>query len=322
MEKFNSIPSVCIVGRPNVGKSSLFTWLVGERRAVVVEQSGTTRDRLESVAHIDRYSVKIVDTGGYMIKTSDEISAQVKEQLYLAIEESTFVVMVTDAINGIVPSDQEVAAIVRKAGKPVMVVANKADNKNLENSAMEFYQLGFGDPLPVSCMHRKNIERLKEMIIAALKGKLVPYEEEKAIKIAVVGRPNVGKSSFINSILSKERVIVSDIPGTTRDSIDTFFVYDNDNYILIDTAGMRHKRKIKTVVDTFSMMRSEEAIKRADVVFLLLDSAEGITRDDMAILDMIEANGKAGLIVVNKWDLADEVRDVAIDEYRNALEYA
>ncbi len=324
MEGYERIPAVCIVGRPNVGKSSLFNWLLGERRAVVVEQSGTTRDRVEAVIRIGKYSFKIVDTGGFSAEDKNVLSSQIREQIYRAVEEASVLVMVTDVIEGVSPADREVTKILRKFNKPVVLAVNKADNSSLQNAAVEFYQLGFGDPTPVSCLHRRGMDGLKKNVLAAATDLLEGQEEdEKRLKIAVVGRPNVGKSSFVNKLLDTERVIVNDTPGTTRDSIDTFFSYDGDNYMLIDTAGIRHKRKIKTAVDTFSVMRSKQSIRRADVVVLLVDAADGATRDDIGILDLIEECGKACLILVNKWDLSQEAENgVAMEEYARHMVYS
>jgi len=323
MANHSGIHSICIIGRPNVGKSSLFNWLIGHRKAVVVEESGTTRDRVEAVVNIKNYRFKIVDTGGYLEEDTDKLSSMVKEQIHLAIEEASIVVMVTSAASGLVPADEQVAAILRKTGKESILTVNKSDNQKLENGSVEFYSLGFGDPVSVSCLHRRGMKVLKERVLSLAKN-LDAYtesEEKRSLKVSVVGRPNVGKSSFINFLLEKERVIVSDIPGTTRDSIDTLFSYEGADYVLIDTAGIRHKRKIKSVVDTFSMMRSRESIRRSDVVILLLDALSGITRDDTDILDFIEENGKACLVLVNKWDFAENIEGVSADEYERHLLY-
>lgn len=323
MEKNRTIPVISIVGRPNVGKSSLFNRLTGERRSVVLEQSGTTRDRIESVIRLGARSVKLVDTGGYSAGEKDEISVGVKEQIYSAMEEADLLLLVTDSMDGVTPADTEVASLLRRSNTEVKVIANKTDNDRMSADACEFYQLGFGDPEPVSCVHRRGIRKLKNYLIKWVKETDPPgYPgEQQRVRVAVIGRPNVGKSSFINKILSKKRVIVSDIPGTTRDSIDTELVLDGDSYLIIDTAGIRHKRKVKTVVDTFSMGRSRESIKRSDVVILLLDAQDGITRDDLDILSFVEDAGKGCLIAVNKWDLAEEVGDVSIEEYRKNLFY-
>lgn len=324
MENYNKIPTICIVGRPNVGKSSLFNVLTKERRAVVVEEAGTTRDRMETVTHMAHLTVKVVDTGGYVSADKDELSVKIKDHIYMAMEEASIMLMVTDTISGISPFDSEIASILRKSGKPVILVANKTDNDKLKGDALEFYQLGFGEPEAISCLHRRGLHQLTKRIVEAVKDIFPKAEahEGRFLKIAVVGRPNVGKSSFVNNLLKRDRVIVSDVPGTTRDSIDTYFSYAQDEYVLIDTAGIRHKRKIKAAVDVYSVMRSEESIKRSDVTVLLIDAADGVTKDDLGILDFIEENGKACLILINKWDLAENVKDVTQEEYENSLLYA
>jgi GTP-binding protein len=322
MGNSSQIPTVSIVGRPNVGKSSLFNRLLGERRAVVVEQSGTTRDRIEAVININGAGFKIIDTGGYMTENKDELSILVKEQINQAMEEASIIILVADAISGISPMDSEMASILRKFGKTVILVANKADNETIKNNISEFYQLGFGDPVDVSCLHNKGLRRLKECVLRSVEEIVEHGAERSYLKIAIVGRPNVGKSSFVNNLLERNRVIVSETPGTTRDSIDTYFSYDGKDYILIDTAGIRHKRKIKTAVDTFSIMRAKESIKRADVAVLLLDAADGITRDDLGILSFIEENGKGCLVLINKWDLAKKAENVTMEEYQRHLVYA
>jgi len=325
MKKNKFMPTVCIVGRPNVGKSSLFNALLKERRAVVFEESGTTRDIAEGIMSISGRSIKLVDTGGFTHGDRDELSRQVKLHVTRAMEEGSLMLFVTDSISGIMPSDKEVAAILRKFNKPIIVVANKTDNEKLEQEAMEFYQLGFAEAENISCLHRRGIRRLRGRIFEALSEMKecadLTEKEPPPLKIAVVGRPNVGKSSFINNLLKRDRVIVSDVPGTTRDSIDTRFTCQGDEYILIDTAGMRHKRKIKCAVDVYSIMRSKESIERSDSVILLLDAAEGITKDDIGIIDFIEQSGKACLIAVNKWDLAGDVKGVSKEEYSDRLMY-
>ena len=323
MVNHKSIPTVCIVGRPNVGKSSLFNVLLGERKSVVYEESGTTRDISEGIISYGDSKIKLMDTGGYVAGDQDELSRQVKLQVMRGMHEGNLLLFVTDSISGIMPADKEIAAILRKFNKPIIVVANKTDNEKLECDAMEFYQLGFGEAESVSCLHRRGIRNLRRVIFDSF-GKeqtSAEFQEEKTdiLKIAVIGRPNVGKSSFINNLLKRERVIVSVVPGTTRDSIDTRFTCQEDEYLLIDTAGMRHTRKIKKAVDVYSIMRSKESIKRADAVILLLDAADGATKDDIGIIDFIEENGKACLIAVNKWDLAGDVEGVSQEEYIDSL---
>jgi GTP-binding protein len=230
--------------------------------------------------------------------------------------------MVTDAVAGITPMDKEVASVLRKFGKPIILAANKTDNEKIENNVVEFYQLGFGDPVSISCLHKRGIRKLKDCVSGFLSDTEPAKDEQTFRKIAIVGRPNVGKSSFVNKLLKYNRVIVSETPGTTRDSIDTYFSYEGKDYILIDTAGIRHRRKIKTAVDTFSVMRAKESIKRTDVAILLLDAADGMTRDDIGILNFIEENGTACLILVNKWDLARDTEGVNKEDYERHLIYA
>ncbi|MEA3489562.1 MAG: ribosome biogenesis GTPase Der [Candidatus Omnitrophota bacterium] len=330
MENFSSIPTISIVGRPNVGKSSLFNCLLGERRAVVVEQSGTTRDRVEAIITLSKVRYKLVDTGGYVPEDRDELSSQIKDHILRAMEEAFAIILVVDTIAGISPLDKEMAVLLRKFSKTVILVANKIDNERLQGESLEFYQLGFGEPVEVSCLHRRGLRELKRRLLETGMEEIEAERGEggegdlqtRYLKIAVVGRPNVGKSSFVNCLLARNRVIVSPVPGTTRDSVDTHFSYEGDEYILIDTAGIRHRRKIKTAVDIYSVMRSRESIKRADVGILLLDAADGITKDDMGIIDYIEENGKACLILVNKWDLGEDTAGVSADDYKKHLVYA
>lgn len=328
MKKYENLPAVCIVGRPNVGKSSLFNCLLKKRQAVVVEESGTTRDRVEAILDIDKVKIRLVDTGGYIPEDKEELYLQVKEQIFSAMEEASVILMVADTIAGISPYDEEVVSLLRKFNKPVIFVANKADNNKLENEAVEFYRLGFKKVETVSCLHRRGIGGVQARILESVKDILKSDEEAagknaeqtpEPVKIAVVGRPNVGKSSFVNNLLKRKRIIVSALPGTTRDPIDTYFHYEGDDYVLIDTAGIRHRRKIKTAVDAYSIIRSREAIERSDVSLLLLDAAEGITRDDAGILNVIEKHGKACIILVNKWDLSESTQDVTAEDYEKSL---
>lgn len=321
MKNHNVLPSVCIVGRPNVGKSSIFNWMVGHRKAVVVEESGTTRDRVEEEIKIKNKKVTLVDTGGYLSEDKDLMSTKIKDQIRAAVSESTVLLMILSTIDGITPADLEILEILRKHNKPMILIANKTDNMKLEREVYEFYQLGLGEPVVVSCIHKIGLKKIKSAIDKALSRVDTSGDAggEEGIRIAVVGRPNVGKSSFINHILNRDRVIVSDIPGTTRDSIDIIFNDGKDDYVLIDTAGIRHKRKIRSVVDVFSIMRSQESIRRAEVIILILDAADGITNDDIGILRTVKDHGKACIIIVNKWDLAENAEEVTIADYEKSL---
>ncbi|MDD4956160.1 MAG: ribosome biogenesis GTPase Der [Candidatus Omnitrophica bacterium] len=322
MENPNELPTISIVGRPNVGKSSVFNCLLGERKAVVVEQSGTTRDRVESFVDIGGAKARLIDTGGYMAGDKDRFSHEIQQQIFSAMEEAELILVVVDAMAGMTPMDTEIAFLLRKYSKNILLVANKVDNARIESGISEFYTLGLGEPMPISALHKRGVQSLKKhirKIMGAASGRPAVKKDTRYIKIAVVGRPNVGKSSFVNALLKKKRFIVSEVPGTTRDSMDTYFKYDDTDYILIDTAGIRHRKKVKEPVDSYSMMRSRDAIERADVAFLLIDAAEGMTRDDTGILNFIEEQGKACLVLINKWDLAAGVDDVDQDGYKDHL---
>ena len=316
-----NIPSVCIVGRPNVGKSSLFNWISGKRLAVVVKESGTTRDRVETLIEINKRKFNLVDTGGYLVEDKDHLAAMVKGQIAEAVRGADILIMVTDALTGIVAADVEVANIVRKSGKTVILAANKVDNKKIDSHVVDFYELAMGDPIKLSCLHNRGLKKLKDAIIENLPGEnySAQTKHEDCIKLAVVGRQNVGKSSYVNYLLDNDRVIVSDIPGTTRDSVDILFNDGKDNYVLIDTAGIKHKRKLNTVVDFFSIIRSKESIERADVTILMIDATSGVRNDDVDILKNIKEKGKACIVMVNKWDLAMEIEGVDQKTYRDKL---
>lgn len=314
--KPTNIPSVCIIGRPNVGKSTLFNRIIGRRRAVVYKTSGTTRDRLEFLCDKGETPFRLIDTGGFMKTPHDNISSFVKDQIEKAIRESDLLLFVCDGISGIMPQDEELLSILRRADIKVFLVVNKVDNEKIKDGIYDFYKFGLGEAYPISAMHNLGIEKLVEDI-SDMVAKLPKSEaEEIAYKIAIVGKPNVGKSLFVNTLLKEERVIVSETPGTTRDSVDTYFKKDGKLFLLIDTAGIRHKRKIKEPVDVYSVMRSEESIKRSDVAFLLIDGYDGLRNDDVRIFNLILEHNKCCVMVVNKWDL---VRSMAMADYKNAI---
>ncbi len=309
-----SPPLVAIIGRPNVGKSSLFNRLIKKRKAIVDKTRGVTRDRLYGdVIYLDNY-FRLIDTGGIDLANKDKISILVKQQAETAIKEAAYVFFMVEVTAGITSLDEEITVLVRKSGKKVFLIVNKVDNEKLSQDSSEFYCLGLGTPYPISSLHGTGIDTLLEDLTAtftlAEKTKNITFKEP--VKIAIVGRPNVGKSSFLNFLLKEERVIVSDEPGTTRDSIDTYF----EKYILIDTAGLGHKRKIKTPVDIFSAARAKETIKRSDVVLVLFDALEGITSDDAKIVELVIREGKGIILIVNKWDL---VKNIPTKEYEKAI---
>ncbi len=299
-------PVVAIVGRPNVGKSTLFNRIVGSRVAIVEGEPGVTRDRLYQDAEWSGRSFTLVDTGGLDFQDSCEIIQGVRRQVELAIQEADVVLFVVDARTGLNPDDEEVAFIIRRAKKPVVLVVNKVEKYDSLTHIYDFYRLGLGDPIPVSAAEGLNTGDLLDRLV-----ELLPPEEEETylpdvIKISVIGRPNVGKSSLVNTILGEERVIVSNIPGTTRDAIDTPYERDGRHYVIIDTAGMRRRSKIDLPTEKYGVIRSLRAVDRSDVVLIVLNALEGVTEQDKRITGYAHEAGKALVIVVNKWDLVEK----------------
>ncbi|QGG47783.1 ribosome biogenesis GTPase Der [Heliorestis convoluta] len=298
-------PIVAIVGRPNVGKSTLFNRISGGRVAIVEDQPGVTRDRIYRDAQwLDR-PFTLIDTGGLELGDYENpFSDVVRKQAQLAIEEADLVLFVVDGKNGLTAEDEKIADILRRTQKPVLLVVNKIEDFS-KNQYMEFYALGLGDPIPVSASHGMNTGDLLDMVVAALP----EIEEDYApdvIKIAIIGRPNVGKSSLTNAMLGQERVIVSDIPGTTRDAIDTPFERDGKHYVVIDTAGMRRRGKVEEAIERYSVMRSLRAVDRSDVVLMVIDAVEGVTEQDKKIAGYAHEGGKGCILVLNKWDLVQK----------------
>jgi GTPase len=312
-------PVLAIVGRPNVGKSSLFNRLVGEQRAIVQDQPGTTRDRLYGDADWNGVEFTVIDTGGLVLDetlpgeielSSEEIVRRTREQAQAAIEEADVVLFMVDARSGMTGADEEIAEVLRKSAKPVIVAANKAESEERRLNAVEFYQLGLGDPMPISAHHAVNTGDLLDEIVAAFPPPGAEEEDENVTRIALVGRPNVGKSRLLNALLGQERVIVSDMPGTTRDAIDTELTYGEGEearpITLIDTAGIRRRGHIESGVEKYSVIRTLRAITRADVVLLLIDATEGITAQDTHIAGYVLEQFKSMVLIVNKWDLVEK----------------
>jgi len=313
----NELPVVSIIGRPNVGKSSLFNRIMGKRHAVVDDRSGTTRDRIEKLIKSNDKSFILVDTGGFLSNEKDEMSVLVTEEIHKAIKNSDVLIFVCDGENGLLPMDIELAHLLRKSDKDMILVINKIDNEKRKDGVFDFYQLGLSEPFAVSSLHNIGIKDLMEKIVSIVpKTSDLEIEKENPIKIAIVGRPNVGKSSFLNRVIEEERVIVHEKPGTTRDAIDIYFKKDGIFFLLIDTAGMRHKRKVKAAVDVYSMMRARDAIARCDVALLIIDGMEGVANDDIKVLNYILEEGKGCVIVVNKWDL---VKNIETSKYEKAM---
>lgn len=303
-----SKPVVAIVGRPNVGKSTLFNRIVGGLVAIVEDTPGVTRDRLYYDAEWLGRKFTLIDTGGIEFKDiTTPLSTQMKKQAEMAIDESDVVVLLVDGKTKLTPDDEQIAKYLRKAKKPILLVANKVENFNdFPLEAHEFLALGFGDPIPISAVHGLNVGDLLDTIVSKLPDEVVDDYDPDIVKIAVIGRPNVGKSSLVNMLLGEERVIVSDIPGTTRDAIDTPFVFEEKRYIIIDTAGIRRKKKIEELTENYSVIRSFRAVERADVVLMLIDPIEGVTDQDKRIVGYAHEVGKGIILIINKWDLVEK----------------
>ena len=312
---------VAIVGRPNVGKSTLFNKLVGKRLSIVDDKPGVTRDRIYSRCEWLNREFMLIDTGGIEPKTDDVILAQMREQAVLAIERADAIIFVTDITTGVTANDMDVAAMLIKSGKPVVLAVNKVDGIGEPPPEIyEFYNLGLGDPIAVSSVHGHGTGDLLEAVFASLpESEPDPYDED-AIKVAVIGKPNVGKSSLINLIAGEERSIVSDIAGTTRDAIDSEVVRGEDRYIFIDTAGMRRKAKVTENIEHFSVLRALMAVDRADVCVIVIDAAVGFTVQDSKVAGYAHDKGKACVIAVNKWDAVEGKTDRTMQEFTKKLE--
>lgn len=313
-------PIVAIVGRPNVGKSTLFNRLAGSRIAIIEDKPGVTRDRLYHTCEWSGKVFTIVDTGGLEPDSEDELFQQMQRQTRVAIDTSDVIVFVVDAREGITPSDWQVADLLRKSNKPVILACNKVDNSNLRERSYEFYELGFEDVYMISAINGLGTGDLLDAVVKYLPDQDESVYEEDTIKVAVIGRPNAGKSSIINRVLGEERVIVSDIPGTTRDAIDTLFEVEGKKYVFIDTAGIRRKSRIDESIEYYSVLRALSAIERADICLMVIDSYEGITEQDEKIAGYAHEQGKGIIIVMNKWDKVEK-DDRTMDEYKKIIRY-
>ena len=318
-------PIVTIVGRPNVGKSTLFNRIAGKRISITEDTPGVTRDRIYAECEwLDNYFT-LIDTGGIEPNTTDTIFAQMRIQAEVAIEMADVVLFMVDGKEGVTAADTEVAQMLRKAKKEIILVVNKMDRFVNEDSVYEFYNLGLGDPIPISSAEALGIGDLLDEIISKFNGKMDTKEEEDSIKIAVIGKPNAGKSSIINRIIGEERVIVSDIPGTTRDAIDTKFERNSKKYTLIDTAGIRKKSKVLESVEKYSVLRAFTAVERADICVLVIDADKGVTEQDIRIAGYSHDSNKGMVIVINKWDLIEKDNSTFkefTEEIRQKLAYA
>ena len=302
-----SRPLVAIVGRPNVGKSMLFNRLVGQRLSIVEDTPGVTRDRLYAECEWCGRKFDMVDTGGIEPSTDSEILLFMREQAQIAIDSATVIVLVTDIRTGVTAADKDVANMLLRSRKPVVLAVNKADSTGATDPAVyEFYSLGLGDPIPVSAVHGHGTGDLLDECLKYFPEENGGEEEDDCIKVAVIGKPNVGKSSLINHILGEKRVIVSNVAGTTRDAVDTLYENRYGRYMLIDTAGIRRKSKVDERVEKFSVMRAQLAIERADVCLIMIDARDGVTEQDTKIAGLAHEAGKASIVVVNKWDLVEK----------------
>jgi len=311
-------PIVAIVGRPNVGKSNLFNYLVGQRISIVEDTPGVTRDRIYAETEWRGRKFTLIDTGGIEPANEDEITAQMRRQAEVAMEMADVILFMVDIKDGLVSSDVEVSKIIRKSKKPIILICNKVDNVGSPpNDIYEFYELGLGEPMPVSAIHGLGIGEALDEVYNHFPAEQED-EEDDSIKVAVIGKPNVGKSSLINKILGENRVIVSDVPGTTRDAIDTQFKVGDDKYIFIDTAGIRRRSKIEDTIEKYSVLRAFTAVDRADVCLIVIDAEHGITEQDTKIAGYAHEKGKASIIVVNKWDIMDKETGT-LEKYRKQV---
>lgn len=310
---------VAIVGRPNVGKSTLFNKLTGTRQAIVNEEAGTTRDRQYGKVEWTGHEFSLIDTGGWVVNSEDVFEEEINKQVKIAIEEADLILFVVDVANGATDLDMEVADILRRCDKPVLVVANKADNYGLHSYAAEFYSFGLGDPICISAINGSYTGDLLDRIIELLPKSENVVVEEELPRIAIVGRPNAGKSSLVNAFIGEERHIVTDIAGTTRDSIYTKYNKFGQNFYLVDTAGIRKKGKVNEDLEYYSVIRSIRAIENSDVCILMIDATRGIESQDMNIFSIIQKNKKGLVVCVNKWDLVEDKNQKVIDTFVNAI---
>ena len=308
-------PIVAIVGRPNVGKSTLFNKIAGKRISIVEDQPGVTRDRIYTEVEWLDNTFTLIDTGGIEPYSEDIILKQMKQQAEVAIETAEVIVFLVDGQEGITASDQEVATLLRRTKKKIILAVNKIDAPKYKDNVYEFYNLGLGEPMGISAGQALGLGDLLDEIVKSFPPKGEEDYDEYTIKVAVVGKPNVGKSSLVNKILGEERVIVSDVPGTTRDAIDTPFNVGDDKYVFIDTAGMRKKGKIFESIERYSVIRSLTAIERADVCLMVIDAKEGVSEQDSKIAGYVNEQGKAVIIVVNKWDVVEK-DEKTIEKYK------
>ena len=308
-------PIVAIVGRQNVGKSTLLNRIAGKPIAIIADLPGTTRDRILANVSWQEAEFTIIDTGGLELKPQSTIAQAVKEQVETAINEADAIIFLVDTRDGATPPDLEIADMLRQVSKPIILVANKADNAKLETEAVEFYELGLGEPMAISAYHGRGTAELLDRIVSLLPTPTLVEVKPEIMKVAIIGRQNVGKSTLLNALLGEERAIVDEIPGTTRDAIDTLLDFDGQNVLLIDTAGIRRRGRLGVGVERYSVIRALRAIERADIVLLVLDGTELVTAQDMHIAGYIQQAVKGIVLVVNKWDLVANKNTTEYNRY-------
>lgn len=314
-----SKPIVAIVGRPNVGKSTLFNALAGQMISIVKDTPGVTRDRIYADIEWLNHNFTLIDTGGIEPDSNDIILSQMREQAQIAIDTADVIIFMTDVKQGLVDSDSKVADMLRRSHKPVILVVNKVDNYNkMMSDVFEFYNLGIGEPVPISAAQRSGLGDMLDKVVEHFDSLELEETDDDRPRVAIVGKPNVGKSSIINKLTGESRVIVSNIAGTTRDAIDTNVSWDGREYVFIDTAGLRRKSKVKEEIERYSIIRTVTAVERADVVVIVIDAVEGVTEQDAKIAGIAHDNGKGIIIAVNKWD-AIEKNDKTVYEYTNKV---
>ena len=312
-------PIVAMVGRPNVGKSTLFNRLAGKRISIVQDTPGVTRDRVYAEAEWLNHTFTMIDTGGIEPERNDIIVQQMRRQANIAIETADVIVFIVDGKEGLTAADHEVATMLRKSKKPIVLVVNKVDSLKEEDNAWEFYNLGIGDPITISASQGLGLGDMLDRVVENFDSSIYEQDEDEYIRIAMIGKPNVGKSSLINKLLGEERVIVSEVAGTTRDAIDSQLETEEGKFILIDTAGLRRKSKVKEEIERYSVVRTYAAIERADVCILMIDATEGITEQDEKIIGYAHEMRKAIMVIVNKWDLVEK-DDKTLDNFKRDLQ--